>query len=226
MARVSWALRIACDVAHGLAHAHERGIVHRDIKPANILLADDGRAMLLDFNLSDRNVVGGCANLFVGGTLPYMSPEQLESIDRGNRVGFTADVFSLGAVLFEMLTRDRPFVVPRQQDLGGAVEQMVASRRQGPPRLRSGDAFIPPSLTAIVQKCLAPDPAQRYPSASELADDLAAQLDDRPLVHTPNPSIRERLAKWGRPSSAAYFGRFSGGRGGCDCDAARRNVVG
>jgi serine/threonine protein kinase len=75
--------RIAAKIAAGLAHAHQRGIIHRDLKPANKLLADNGDPMIVDFNLSDDVVVGGRLSLMVGGTLPYMAPEHLEAVLRG-----------------------------------------------------------------------------------------------------------------------------------------------
>ena len=103
------AVEITLQIAHGLAHAHERGIVHRDLKPANVLLADDGTAMILDFNLSDDVIAGGKSCLMVGGTLPYLAPEHLAAIRAGHRVGKQADIFSLGTMLYQMLCRKLPF---------------------------------------------------------------------------------------------------------------------
>src|SRR5439155_9925527 len=98
-------------LAEGLAHAHDRGILHRDLKPANVLLTDDGQPMLLDFNLSeDCKLRGHAAAARVGGTLPYMSPEQLAAFsDRGRVVDARSDLYSLGLILYELLAGRSPF---------------------------------------------------------------------------------------------------------------------
>ncbi|MDA0657642.1 MAG: serine/threonine-protein kinase [Planctomycetota bacterium] len=100
----------AC-LADGLAHAHERGILHRDLKPANILITDEGLPMILDFNLADDQS-DDTGNKFVGGTLPYMSPEHLRAILRSGSVDARSDIYSLGVLLFQMLTGELPFDAP------------------------------------------------------------------------------------------------------------------
>ena len=101
---------IASWLAEGLEHAHERGVLHLDLKPANVLMADDGQPMLLDFNLS-QPVRGGHAE-FVGGTLPYMAPENLAAYRHGVRGGDArGDIYSLGVMLFELLTGQLPFPI-------------------------------------------------------------------------------------------------------------------
>ena len=115
MARLSHTeavLWMGARLADGLAHAHERGILHLDLKPANILLTDDALVdALLDFNLSiDLNDVGSLQMARLGGTLPYMSPEQLEAFGGGKRdIDARSDLFTLGIILFEMLTGTSPF---------------------------------------------------------------------------------------------------------------------
>ncbi len=101
-------------LADGLGHAHERGILHRDLKPANILLADDGQPMLLDFNLSeDLKLRSRAPAAFIGGTLPYMAPEQLQAFQHGTCGGDArSDIFSLGVILYELLTGEHPFPLP------------------------------------------------------------------------------------------------------------------
>ena len=104
-------LWIGAKLADGLGHAHERGILHRDLKPANVLLADDGRPMLLDFNLSaDLKQSTRVCEMLVGGTLPYMAPEQIYSFQHRIQSGDArSDIYSLGVILFELLTGQNPF---------------------------------------------------------------------------------------------------------------------
>jgi serine/threonine protein kinase/tetratricopeptide (TPR) repeat protein len=184
-------------LADGLAHAHERGIVHRDIKPANILLTDEGLPMLLDFNLADSakpHVATGPDGSRLGGTLAYMAPEHLEAFQGHTRIiDARSDLYSLGIILFQLLSRRQPFRAGLRH---GQVDEMVAERRQGPPRLRSFNRQIPPALEAIVHKCLEPNPAGRYQDAHQLHEDLERQRHNRPLRHAGNPSLWERCVKW------------------------------
>jgi eukaryotic-like serine/threonine-protein kinase len=190
-------LWLVARLADGLAHAHERGVVHRDLKPANILLADDGQPMLLDFNLSDNpRLPGGAAAAGMGGTLPYMSPEQLEAFRGGGRpVDGRSDLYAVGVILCELLTRRHPFPVRNkcQPDL---LATMIQDRLQSPPRLRRWNRSVSPAVEAITRRCLEPDPDRRYPTARALKEDLERHLGHLPLRHTPEPSLRERLRKW------------------------------
>ena len=99
-------LWLVARLADGLAHAHERGILHRDLKPANILLGDDGEPLLLDFNLAaDTKLRSHASAALIGGTLPYMAPEHLQALKDGTRLpDARSDLYSLGAILFELLT--------------------------------------------------------------------------------------------------------------------------
>ena len=107
-------LWMAARVADGLAHAHERGILHRDLKPANILLGDDGEPLLLDFNLAaDTKLRGPASAALIGGTLPYMAPEHLRALRGEDRtLDARCDLYSLGVILFELLTGNHPFETP------------------------------------------------------------------------------------------------------------------
>jgi serine/threonine protein kinase/tetratricopeptide (TPR) repeat protein len=204
------AVWIVARLAEGLDHAHSRGLLHRDLKPANILIAADGTPMLLDFNLAaetEPELAGGEAmsRAVLGGTLPYMAPEHLDAFDpQGSTspeaVDERSDLYSLGLILFEMIAGRHPFpeppsgLVPLQ-----TVRTMVQERRLRPvPSLRAICNEVPWSLDALVSKCLNPDPQRRYASAGDLAEDLRRFLDDLPMRHCPEPSPRERAAKWAR----------------------------
>jgi serine/threonine protein kinase/tetratricopeptide (TPR) repeat protein len=187
---------IGAQMAAGLAHAHERGILHRDLKPANVLLADDGRPMLLDFNLADRVRAPAERAELVGGTIPYMSPEQLEALETGQGLDARCDVFSLGVVLFELLTRQLPF--PAAAPESACPTMLAAQRRMGPPSARQINPAIARSLDGVVARCLAPRPDDRYQSAEELRCDLERHLANQPLAHAPDHYLPERCAKWVR----------------------------
>ena len=186
-------------LADGLAHAHDRGVLHRDMKPANVLLTDDGRPMLLDFNLAEdvgRNADDAGAG--VGGTLPYMAPEHLEAyLGLRREVDARSDVYALGVILFELLTGRPPFP-HRDGSRAETVRAMAADRLGPPPLLRPINPAVSPAVESIVRHCLEPDPPARYGSARELAEDLDRQLANRPLRHAPDPSRRERAVKWAR----------------------------
>lgn len=186
-------------LALGLQHAHDRNVLHLDVKPSNVLLAADGQPLLLDFNLSrDARTEAPAA---IGGTVAYMAPEHLRalashSLASSRLVDHRCDIYSLGLVLFEMLTGQRPF-----QQIGSysvfpaLIEAMALERSQGVPSLGKRHA-IPPDLAAIIERCLQPDPAQRYQKAAHLADDLGRFVTDRPLCHVAERSRTERARKW------------------------------
>ena len=192
-------------VAEGLAHAHARGIVHRDLKPANILLTDDARPLLLDFNLSENVVVNGRPSLMVGGTLPYMSPEQLEAVRAGGRVDGRSDLYSLGVIFYELLAGQRPFA-DRHGSFEQVIAQMQADRRHSPPDIRTKNPAVSPAVQSIVTRCLAPRAAERYQSADHLVEDLRRQLNDLPLQFAANTSLGERVSKWSRRHPRATSG--------------------
>ncbi|MBA4065199.1 MAG: hypothetical protein C0501_16090 [Isosphaera sp.] len=191
-------LWIGAELADGLAHAHDRGVVHRDLKPANVLLTDEGRPMLLDFNLAADAGRAEPEVGTVGGTPSHMAPEQLAALAGAPAtVDARSDLYALGVILYELLTGRPPHPVPPGRFREQLAELRVA-RSALPPPARAVNPAVTPAVDAILARCLAPDPAARYPSARHLHEDLAAHLDDRPLRHTPEPSVRERARKWAR----------------------------
>lgn len=191
-------LALGGQLADGLAHAHRRGILHRDLKPANVLLTDDGRPMLLDFNLAeDTKLRGSAEHAMMGGTLPYMAPEHLDAFRTGaGTLDARCDVYGLGVILFELLTGQHPF--PRRKGYPAVVVPQMIADRAAPPSVRARNPGVSPAAEAIVRKCLAPVPADRYQRAEELREDIDRHLANRPLKYAPEPSPRERLRKWAR----------------------------
>ncbi|MGL4550522.1 MAG: serine/threonine-protein kinase, partial [Gemmataceae bacterium] len=158
MAYVDAVLWIGARLAEGLHHAHERGILHLDLKPANVLLTDDGSPMLLDFNLAEdinaRKLAATRAH--VGGTLPYMAPEQMRAF-AGGPADFDAraDIYSLGLILHQLLTA-RPVFPSYRGTAQEVLQPMLADRLEGAPRLRPLNPLITPAVEAIVMRCLEP----------------------------------------------------------------------
>lgn len=182
-------------LADGLEHAHERGILHRDIKPANVLVTDEGQPMLLDFGVAEEYARRGDGTAVrIGGTLPYMAPEQLvEHRDGSVRADRSCDVYALGLILCELLTRQYPFAMPASTDEPSTV---LAARYADRPALRRWNPAVTPGLESIVHTCLAFDPRRRYRTAGALRDDLERFLAHRPMLVAPERSWRERGSKW------------------------------
>jgi serine/threonine protein kinase/Flp pilus assembly protein TadD len=199
MSYVEAVLTLGAELADGLAHAHARGILHRDLKPANVLLTDEGRPMLLDFNLAeDIKQRTSAERAAVGGTLPYMAPEHIEAFGGARHpLDARCDLYSLGVILFELLTGRHPFPV-RKGSAREVVFTMLMDRRKPAPSLRQHNPAISPGVESIVRKCLAADAADRYQSAEQLREDIDRHLANRRLRHAPDPSPRERARKWAR----------------------------
>jgi serine/threonine protein kinase len=150
-------------VARGLAAVHEHGLVHRDVKPANILLEPaSGRAVLTDFGLALAGEAAGSETGRLVGTPAYMSPEQIVTPDR---VDARSDVYSLGLVLFELLTGERPFRAAMPLLLWQVLHE-------DPPPPRRLNAAVPPELESITLTCLSREPKRRYPTARALEAEL------------------------------------------------------
>lgn len=170
---VETAVSIAYEIAGALAHVHALGIVHRDVKPANVLLSRRGDVKLTDFGIA-RDSSEPHDGLGVVGTPAYMSPEQI----LGDRVDFRSDLFSLGIVLYELLTGRRPF----EEEAGRTVMQKIRLDRYPPPSsLRSG---VSPVIERILARCLEKNPAHRYDSADSLMRDLGDYLASRGAAST------------------------------------------
>jgi serine/threonine protein kinase len=180
---------LATRLAAGLAHAHGRGVLHCDLKPANVLLADDGRPLLLDFNLAAAGDGAGLA----GGTWPYMAPEALEAfLGRRQRVDARADLYSLGVILYQLLAGRLPYAPPCDTSQDGLA--IALEERMGPPsRIRPYNSDVPRAAEAVVRRLLQPDPARRYPSARRLQKELVRCLRRRPLDYRPEAWTRRPL---------------------------------
>jgi cytochrome c-type biogenesis protein CcmH/NrfG len=182
------AARLIAQAADALDHAHSLGIVHRDVKPGNLLLNPAGRVYVSDFGLAR---CGPDAGLTMSGdllgTLRYMAPEQ--ALARHGLADHRVDVYGLGATLYELLT-GRPAV-----DATDRAEVLRKIAFEEPTAPRKLDKAIPAELETVTLKCLAKNPAERYATAGELADDLRRWLTHQTIRAKP-PSVRQRAAKW------------------------------
>jgi serine/threonine protein kinase/Tfp pilus assembly protein PilF len=198
MSLVEAALSLMMRVADGLAYAHVRGILHRDLKPANILITDDGEPMLLDFNLALNVHHTPKSRARMGGTLPYMAPEQLAAFRKGERINdVRCDLYAIGLMLHELMTGTFPYKVAKGK-LSEVAEVMAKDRLVAVADPRRINPAMSPAVASIVKKLLAPNPEERYQSAAELKEDLERQLSHRPLKFAQEPSLRERFGKFRR----------------------------
>jgi hypothetical protein len=183
--RVRWTLQIA----RALQCAHEQGVVHRDVKPSNIRIASSARALILDFGLA-RTLESDDMSLTesFAGSPKYASPEQ---IARSSSVDARSDVYSLGVTLYQLICGRAPFE-------GGSMEQLFHRiLTSDPPPLRQLAPQAPRDLEVVVHKAMERDPARRYASAAEFADDLEALLELRPIRGRP-PDVFERARREAR----------------------------
>ncbi|MBX7104553.1 MAG: serine/threonine-protein kinase [Gemmataceae bacterium] len=194
-------------VCETIAYAHARGVIHRDIKPANILLGPFGETLVVDWGLAkvvgtpeaipaeaagDTAIATETRAGLTMGTPAYMSPEQ--AAGRWTEVGPASDIYSLGATLFQILTRQPPFV-------GNIADVLSAIDRGATPRARTVASGVPAALDAVCRKAMAHRPADRYASAQELAADINRWLADEPVSAGGEP-LRTRVARWFRRRKA------------------------
>ena len=184
-------LGILLNVCETVASAHDKGIIHRDIKPDNILIDRQESVYVIDWGLAKRTGNDGGSSGSqrtlpgkIMGTPGYMAPEQADGRSAG--VGAEADVFALGAILYEILTDKRPFAADDDH------AEMLGSIHQDPEHPRRINVLLPRDICAVCLKALHKNPAARYPNARGMADDLRAHLEGRPVTAI-RPNLVERV---------------------------------
>jgi hypothetical protein len=181
-------------IAEALHFAHEQGVIHRDLKPSNVMIDESGQPHLMDFGLAKREV-GEITMTVEGqilGTPAYMSPEQAKG--QSQWIDRRTDIYSLGVVLFQLLTRELPF-------RGGVQRQIQTRILEDAPNPRKLNAHVPVDLATISLKCLERDPNRRYSTARELADELRRFLKGEPIKARPISSAA-RVWRWAKRNPA------------------------
>src|SRR5215470_16688311 len=193
------AVALMAKVCRAIQYAHAKGILHRDLKPANILLDGNGQPMVSDFGLATwlDTVSDLTHSLNIFGTPGYIAPEQANpALAKAAKLTPAADVYSLGAILFDLLTGRPPF-------LGDHALAVIQHATQDPaPKLRSLKPTLDRDLETICAKCLERDPSARYQSAGDLAEDLERWLAKRPIIARPLSPVM-RVIRWSRRNPIA-----------------------
>ena len=195
-------IALARQIAAGLAHAHEHGIVHRDIKPSNVIVTDDGVAKILDFGLARLTTSSASTQTGMSGTLPYMSPEQVE----GKVVDERTDIWAFGVLLYQALTGRLPFAA----DSAVATVMAISSASPAPMPEVSDD------LQVIIYRCLCKARDARYASCAKLLKDLESLQPVSGDAPTARLEAHERMAELRRASASAaglVIATHAGGRG-------------
>lgn len=191
------AANLGVQAADALEHAHQLGVVHRDVKPSNLMIDDGGHLWITDFGLAMTQTETNLTMTGdVLGTLRYMSPEQLQA--KHGVLDHRTDIYSLGITLYELLTLRPAFGGDRRQNLVRRIDE------EDPRLPRRINQAIPRDLETIVLKAIAKDPAARYVTAGELAEDLQRFLDNRP-IRARRPWPAERLRKWSRRHRSVVY---------------------
>jgi eukaryotic-like serine/threonine-protein kinase len=200
------AVEVALQIAKALRAAHERGVIHRDIKPRNILITDSGHVKVADFGIAraaEETTISDIGDIL--GSAKYMSPEQAA----GEQAGPASDLYSLGVVLYEMLTGTVPYAVDTPWDV--AVEHSGGP----PPRPREINPEVPEALDAITMRLLSTDPEDRHGSAAQLVKELRRVRDDLSPVASPrDDATTAALGTPAAPTLPAPFGTGPRGRKG------------
>lgn len=175
--------------AETMGHAHAQGLLHLDLKPHNIMVDEDGAVYVMDWGIAQRaGAVSAADRAVLRGTPAYMSPEVASG--RGDQASTRSDVFALGVVLYEVLTGRRPFT-------GDTSQILKALATATPPEPRRVARHVPRELSAICMKAMARDPAARYATARQLANDLRDFRNFLPISAV-RPTFRDRAVKWMR----------------------------